>query len=151
MSMATPVETTVRLATLEDAENIRQLSEQLGYPSTTAQTAARLIEILGNGEHAVFVAENGGTLIGWVHVLATHSLTADTPAEISGLVVDEQHRSLGLGQLLLSHAEKWAQKKGCGSVRLRSNVIRSRAHTFYERLGYRVIKTQKAFSKDIAD
>lgn len=148
--MAISVETTVRLATLEDTERIKQLSEQLGYPSTTAEIARRLAELLDNSEHAVFVAENSGTLVGWIHVVATHSLTAHAPGEISGLVVDEQHRGHGLGQLLMARAEKWAREKGCGSIRLRSNVVRSRAHAFYERRGYRVIKTQKAFSKVFA-
>jgi hypothetical protein len=50
----------------------------------------------------------------------------------------------------MEQAERWAQARGSRSVRLRSNVVRSRAHTFYESLGYRVIKSQKAFCKDFA-
>jgi GNAT superfamily N-acetyltransferase len=44
-------------------------------------------------------------------------------------------------------AEQWARKHGCGAVRLHSNVLRPRAHAFYEGLGYRVTKLQKAFRK----
>jgi hypothetical protein len=32
---------------------------------------------------------------------------------------------------------------------LRSNVIREKAHAFYEKLGYRLIKTQKCFRKGL--
>jgi GNAT superfamily N-acetyltransferase len=140
----------VRLATAADAEQITQLSGQLGYPATTAETLRRLVEIGSNGEHAVLVAESGGILLGWIHVVVSHSLLTERRAEIAGLVVDEQHRSRGIGQVLMEDAEEWARKQGCDSVRLHSNVLRPRAHTFYERLGYHVTKLQKAFRKELA-
>jgi len=126
-----------------------RLSDQLGYPSTEEETTRRLLQVNGQSGHAVYVAEAAGRLIGWVHVFANHSLLADTPAEVAGLVVDENHRGRGVGRVLMQQAERWAQERGCRSVRLRSNVLRSRAHVFYERLGYRVIKSQKAFCKDL--
>ncbi len=51
--------------------------------------------------------------------------------------------------MLMDQVERWSRQHGYGSVRLRSNVVRSRAHAFYERLGYEVIKTQKAFCKNL--
>jgi ribosomal protein S18 acetylase RimI-like enzyme len=108
------------------------------------------MEIGGNGEHAVLVAEDGGLLVGWIHVVVSHSLLTERRAEIAGLVVDEPHRSRGIGQALMEKAEAWARQQGCGSVRLHSNVLRTRAHAFYERLGYRVTKLQKAFRKELA-
>jgi hypothetical protein len=44
-------------------------------------------------------------------------------------------------------AETWTLEKGCSSVYLRSNVIRTGAHEFYKRLGYTIIKSQYAFRK----
>ena len=67
--------------------------------------------------------------------------------EISGLVVDEQVRSQGIGEKLLDRAEQWAREKGCRTVGLRCNVIRDRAHAFYQRHGYQHTKTQKSFRK----
>ena len=147
--MGTSVEPTVRPATLGDAEAIARLSGQLGYPSTTGETARRLLHVNGQTGHGVYVAEADGMLIGWVHVFVHPSLLADTPAEVAGLVVDESCRSRGVGRILMEQAESWAREHGCRSVGLRSNVLRSRAHAFYERLGYRVIKSQKAFRKDL--
>ncbi len=66
---------------------------------------------------------------------------------MNGLVVDEAVRSQGCGWLLLDAGEKWARKKGCKGVSVRSNVIRERAHEFYLRHGYEHYKTQKAFRK----
>ncbi len=149
-SLRTFFEPFVRPATADDAEAIARLSEQLGYPTNAEETARRLREVTGEGDHAVFVAEADGRQIGWVHVYVNHSLLADTPAEVAGLVIDEDYRSRGVGRVLMEQAERWAQEQGCRSVRLRSNVVRSRAHSFYERLGYRVIKSQRAFCKDFA-
>jgi GNAT superfamily N-acetyltransferase len=50
---------------------------------------------------------------------------------------------------LLGRAERWAREKGCRAIGLRSNVIRDRAHVFYERHGYKHTKTQKSFRKDL--
>ena len=47
-------------------------------------------------------------------------------------------------------AEEWAARHGCPRVRVRSNVIRERTHRFYERLGYRAVKSQKVFDKSQA-
>ncbi len=149
LPMETPCEPTVRSATPEDVEGITRLSEQLGYPSTGAETAQRLAEISRRDEHAVLVAADGEILLGWIHVAVSHTLLADTPAEIMGLVIDERYRGRGIGRVLMRHAEQWARDLGCRSVRLRSNVVRTRAHAFYERLGYRVTKSQKAFCKEL--
>ena len=57
----------------------------------------------------------------------------------------------GIGKLLMERAEMWAREHGCKIVSLRSNVIRERAHAFYERLGYKHVKTQKSFRKVLQD
>jgi GNAT superfamily N-acetyltransferase len=139
----------VRSATLGDAEQIARLAGQLGYPATTGETAQRLAAIRANSQHAVLVADDHGTLWGWVHVVLSDSLLVDSQAEIAGLVVDELHRERGIGQALLEDAEQWARQKGCRWVRLRSNVQRVQAHGFYERMGYEVNKLQKSFRKDL--
>jgi GNAT superfamily N-acetyltransferase len=142
-------EPTIRPATVDDAENIARLSTQLGYPSTTEQTVQRLLKVNERGGHAIYVAETGGVVVGWVHVFVSCSVVTDTSAEIGGLVVNETHRGRGIGRMLMQQAEHWAREHGCRSVQLRSNVLRSRAHSSYERLGYQVIKSQKAFRKEL--
>jgi hypothetical protein len=84
-TVRTSLEPTVRPATLGDAEAIARLSEQLGYPSTTEETDHRLLQVTGQSEHAVYVAEADGRLIGWVHVFVNHSLLADTTAKSPAL------------------------------------------------------------------
>lgn len=139
----------VRRATAADAEQIARLSEELGYPATAAESLRRLADIGGHGEHAVMAAEREGMVLGWIHVLVSHSLVAGTRGEIAGLVVGEQHRGCGIGRLLMEEAEQWVRSQGCGSLRLHSNVLRTGAHAFYDRLGYKETKLQKVFRKEL--
>lgn len=141
---------TVRVATPADAPQIARLSGQLGYPTTPEEAAQRLAQLEGDARHAVYVAESApGEVVGWIHVEECHLIESDTRAEINGLVVDERHRSRGTGQILMEHAEQWARARGCRAAVLRSNVIRIRAHAFYEKLGYQTLKTQKYFRKNL--
>ncbi len=141
---------TVRVATPADAPQIARLSGQLGYPTTPEEAVQRLAQLEGDARHAVYVAESApGQVVGWIHVEECHLIEFDTRAEINGLVVDERHRSRGTGRILMEHAEQWARARGCRAVVLRSNVIRTRAHAFYQKLGYQTLKTQKYFRKDL--
>ena len=92
---------------------------------------------------------DGAGVVGWIHVSVSHLLESDLRAEVNGLIVAEGQRSAGAGAKLLEAAEKWARKRDCRGVNVRSNVIRERAHKFYERQGYEHYKTQKAFRKPL--
>jgi GNAT superfamily N-acetyltransferase len=140
----------IRLPRAEDNARLAELAGQLGYPSSTAEIAKRLAGMEGRRDHALFVAQlASGEIAGWIGVFIYRSVEADARAEISGLVVDERVRSQGIGPQLLQRVEEWARERGCTAVGLRSNVIRDRAHAFYERLGFEHIKTQKSFRKQI--
>lgn len=139
----------VRRAMREDNDAIAALAGELGYPSTPEEMRPRLDELLIADTEAVFVAVDADQVIGWVQVGVTMSLESGDFAEIRGLVVAESHRSRGAGAHLVAAAEKWAASRGLVRVRVRSNVIRERTHRFYERLGYTIRKSQKAFEKAI--
>jgi len=140
----------IRRVKKTDAEQVAGLSGQLGYPATSAQILRRMKGLKPASEHAVFVADLPGTgIVGWLHVSVAHVIESDTRAEVNGLIVADGQRSLGAGALLLDAAEKWARQRGCTAMNVRSNVIRERAHKFYERQGYEHYKTQKAFRKPL--
>lgn len=137
-----------RLASGDDVQRIATLSEQLGYPASAQEIRRRLQQVQQDKDHAVYVAEQAdGRVVGWVHVYLRLLLVADLQAEIGGLVVDEECRQAGIGQLLMQRAEQWARDMGCQTVGLRSNVIRREAHLFYERIGYTNYKTSRVFRK----
>jgi predicted N-acetyltransferase YhbS len=135
----------LRPATPADAPELAELSGQLGYPSTSAQIVARL-ERLGDADW-VRVAESDGRVVAWIHVRGTTSLESEPWAEIVGLVVDEAVRGQKIGQELVEAACLWARERGYGEVKVRSNAVRAAAHRFYERQGFRTVKTQAVFSR----
>jgi GNAT superfamily N-acetyltransferase len=140
----------IRRAKSADALRIAELAGQLGYPATSAQMRERLRGIKPASQHAVLVAETAEHgVIGWVHVSRQPLLEVEIRAEVNGLVVDERVRGAGAGAQLLAAAEEWARKHDCKGMSVRSNVIRERAHKFYERNGFEHYKTQKAFRKTL--
>jgi len=137
-----------RRARGSDARRLAELSGQLGYPTTAVEITKRMRRLKPASQNALFVAESADAgVVGWAHVSVTHLVEVGTRAELNGLIVGEGQRSLGVGARLLEAAEDWARKRGCPSMSVRSNVIRERAHKFYERRGYEHYKTQKAFRK----
>jgi GNAT superfamily N-acetyltransferase len=140
----------VRRARSSDAQRLAELSGQLGYPTTSAEISKRMRKLKPASQNALFVAESHGAgVVGWTHVSVTHLVEVGTRAELNGLIVAEAQRSLGAGARLLEAAEDWARNHGCPSMSVRSNVIRERAHRFYDRQGYEHYKTQKAFRKTL--
>lgn len=138
----------IRLASVEDASGLAALSDQLGYPSSESQVRAFLLDPAHIDNHAIFVAESeAGSITGWVHVFRTRRVFSEAFAELGGLIVDEHHRGEGIGAKLLEAAEGWARKTSCQVLRVRTNVVRDRAHAFYQGLGYSVVKSQKVFEK----
>ncbi len=141
---------TIRRARKSDAQRLAELSGQLGYPTTSAEIAKRIRKLKPASQNALFVAESPEQgVVGWTHVSVTHLVEVGTRAELNGLIVADGQRSLGAGARLLEAAEDWARKHGCPSMSVRSNVIRERAHKFYDRQGYEHYKTQKAFRKSL--
>jgi GNAT superfamily N-acetyltransferase len=133
---------------MSDATRLAQLSGELGYSTTPSEMTKRMHKLKPASQNALIVAESSEAgVIGWTHVSVNHLVEVGTRAELNGLIVAEGQRSLGAGARLLEAAEDWARKHGCPSMSVRSNVIRERAHKFYERQGYEHYKTQKAFRK----
>jgi ribosomal protein S18 acetylase RimI-like enzyme len=141
--------TSVRPYRLGDEDAIRQLAEQLGYPSTFDDVTERLATIAGDTRSVVLVCELDGDVVGWIHVARVHNVQDGTFAEITGAVVADQHRGVGIGEQLLDTAEAWAVEQACETVRVRSNIVRARAHGFYRDRGYRVEKEQAVFIKGL--
>jgi GNAT superfamily N-acetyltransferase len=134
----------------DDAAAIAELTTQLGYPVEAEAQAARIADVLAAApqDHLGLVAvDDADRPIGWVHVERLRHLEADATAVLMGVVVDEAHRSGGIGAELLAAAEAWAIGAGCRRMTVRSRIQRERAHRFYLRHGYEVEKTSFVFRK----
>jgi predicted N-acetyltransferase YhbS len=122
-------------------------SDQAQYDVTALSVTQRLSRILPRQDQCFLVAEVDGHLVGWLHTAMAEFVESPAFVVIGGLVVDSNHRREGIGRALIEHGEEWARKQGCSVVRLWSSSSRSASHQFYERLGYRNIKTQYSFLK----
>lgn len=134
----------------KDFGSVADLTSTLGYPCSAADITRRYALLADRVDAQLLVAEHVNLgIVGWIHVQELYLLESDTRAEIWGLVVAESARGSGVGRRLVEAAEAWAVGRGLRMMGLRSNVLRVDARAFYERLGYRIVKTQNAFRKGL--
>ncbi len=90
------------------------------------------------GEGGVLVAERRGEVVGVCQLIVFRHLQrrGGLCAEIESVHVHPDSRSTGIGAALMRAAVEEARALGCYRVQLTSNVVRSDAHRFYERLGF---------------
>jgi len=126
----------IRQAAADDSRALERLIGQLGYTVTEAEVAARLAAMAGEGR-VVLVARLDGTVVGCLSTSVMRVLHRPAPVgRISMLVVDAAVRGRGIGGELVRAAERALTAGGCGLVEVTSNLRRTEAHRFYERLGY---------------
>jgi ribosomal protein S18 acetylase RimI-like enzyme len=135
----------VREMDVKDAEAVNILSKQLGYPLSIGQTVQNIKAVLQSQDHTVFVAEYESKIVGWIGAAQAIMIEVMPHCEINGLVIDEHHRGMGIGKLLVDKVIHWAKEKGNHKISLHCNVKRTEAHLFYEHLGFKELKQQKNF------
>ncbi|MEM1062014.1 MAG: GNAT family N-acetyltransferase [Planctomycetota bacterium] len=130
----------VRPLTSADRDRWVELRGKL-WPSQDVGEYATTSFVDGLGERqAVFVAEAGDTIVGFVEVsLRPHAEGCRTKpvGYLEGWYVEKAHRSSGLGRELIAAAEDWARTAGCSEMAsdcVEGNAIGLVAH---EHLGYR--------------
>lgn len=140
----------LRPAVEGDTTALADLATQLGYPSDAAALRERLRRLRDERAGEVFVAcDAQNRVLGWTHVAPRLNLEEAPFAEIAGLIVADGARGLGVGARLLRAAEAWARSNGYAKLRVRSNVVRERAHGFYRRESYAECKRQVVFDKPL--
>ena len=133
----------------EDAVAAAVLCMQLGYSTDAAAVLVRMRQIAGDPNRAVLVACMDGEVVGWIDLSVEYHLQSEPAALIGGLVVAEFARGQGIGLQLCKAAEDWARSRSVARLRVRSRVIRERAHAFYLRDGYARVKTSAVFEKSL--
>ncbi len=144
-----PETVSIRSATPDDAIAVANLIVQLGYDITIDAARRRLVQLLGKVDHVIYVATVDGRVAGVIHAQVTEALEHEPRGEIRALVVEEEQRSMGIGERLVQEVEKWARQRRLVTMRVRSNVNRELARRFYERYGYEVTKTTNVFDKKL--
>jgi GNAT superfamily N-acetyltransferase len=135
----------IRPASGEDVDAIAVLCRQLGYASTSQEIRERLGTMADSRDCAVIVGEVDEVVAAFVQVSVRRAIESGEWAEIDALVVDDARRGQGFGALMVKHVRLWARARGLARVRVRTNVSRLRTHTFYEREGFTLSKSQRVY------
>jgi len=100
--------------------------------------------LLADENVAIFLAEQAGEPVGFVHVLEARSwdlpiLVPRRFAIIDNLVVTGRSRRQGIGRLLMEEAEDWARQRGLTTVELTVYEFNRGAFALYEQMGYETL------------
>ena len=129
------VKATLRAARPEDAPRISVLLEQLGWVVPPDEV---VVELSASPTTEVVVAELDD-VVGLIAVTTRRQFQrAGNLITIDTLVVDERHRSRGIGEQLVGVALEAAARSSAQAVEAVSHIRRVDARRFYERLGFEV-------------
>lgn len=114
------------------------LTDAAATAPTEAHVAA-LRAIQADPSNALYVAELEGEVVGTFQLTFIRQLSYGgcLVAQVESVFVGSRARSRGVGGTMMEFARGEAERRGALRIQLTSNVLRERAHRFYERLGYR--------------
>ncbi len=134
---------TLREATADDLPQVLALYAQPGLDDGQVLSPGQAREVFAQfaryPSYRLFVAcDEDHQVIGSYALLVMHNLAhLGTPSAIvEDVVVDQAHRSRGIGRHMMDHAMALARQAGCYKLALSSNLRRERAHAFYDALGF---------------
>ena len=130
------VKATLRAARPEDAPRISVLLDQLGWVVPPDKV---VVELSASPTTEVVVAELDRDVVGLIAVTTRRQFQrAGNLVTIDTLVVDERHRSRGIGEQLVGVAVEAAARSSAQVVEAVSHLRRVEARRFYERLGFEI-------------
>jgi len=139
----------VRDAAAADAQALASLCAQLGYPAEPHVMPIRLERLASDPNARCMVATDGGEVAGFATVHLRYTLNHEAPiAQLTLLVVDENHRTRGVGRALVGAAEEWSRARGAKRFVVTTALRRADAHAFYEKLDFK--HTGRRYGKDFS-
>ena len=104
-------------------DHVHSLDERHWQKAADAPAKFRewVAQALTNDRRALLVAEEAGTVVGFVHCVLQEGPPVMTPrlnSYISDFIVEEQARGKGIGSRLLGTLEAWCAEQGADTVTL---------------------------------
>lgn len=126
----------IRLATVNDAEELRRLNEEFNGEETTLESIRESLR--NNPQEVVIVAEEDNTLVGFVCVQLKKSFCyEDYMPEITEVYVMPEYRKRGMASNMILFAEKYCSKKyPLHKYELLTGKKNVTAQMVYKKLGY---------------
>lgn len=127
----------IRQALLTDADKIKSLLEQLGYPDFDLETVKEKIISHQKENYRLFVTDIDGEVAAFITLHWFELMHwKEKFGRITSFCVDEKYRSRGIGKEIIEYVENFLFEQGCVKIEVTSNNRRTRAHDFYLKLGY---------------
>jgi len=131
----------IRPIKLSDTKKIEELIKQLYQPVDQKSVIKSIQHHLDNDDYEIILATSSmDEVIGFISIHSTILIHREKPmARITAIIVDVNHRFLGVGKKLMNYAEAWAIKKGCNIIELTTGIFRknSGVDIFYDKLDYK--------------
>ena len=142
----------IRKATQDDIDSLLKLNHQIGEfhyqnaPNVFAQPSYEerdfLLEALNDVDRLFLVAIFQNEVCGFLTATISKNdtipfLTTEPICRIGTIVIDELHRSNGLGKALMSKCHEWASSSGASEIRLEVMEFNEKAQIFYAGLGFK--------------
>ncbi|MCX7821459.1 MAG: GNAT family N-acetyltransferase [Brevinematales bacterium] len=133
----------IRLATEEDIATILSLYKSLEEKDEciSIDNAREIFNKMQKYPyHKVYVVEIENKIIGTfvLTILDYFAHNGKKAGILEDVVVDEKERSKGIGKIMLDFAIKECGKNNCYKLALSSNIKREKAHSFYEKNGFKL-------------
>jgi len=139
----------LRYSKATDVKSILELQAQLDRPLPKDRHETRKFQKLiknyiksnsTKGNRGIILATNGSKIIGLVSFVLLERLNQPSREFwIPELVVSEEYRNHGIGNLLIQKCESIAKIKKCYRIRLESRNDRIDSHNFYKKIGFQQI------------
>jgi N-acetylglutamate synthase-like GNAT family acetyltransferase len=129
----------IREAERTDRDQIFRLYRMLVPNSKRMNVLEEQIEkIRMDPNNFLLVYDEGGKILGTLTLnICLQALHGLRPfGVVENIIVDENHRSQNIGRKLIQYVEEYCKSIDCHKIMLLSNLIRQRAHQFFEREGY---------------
>lgn len=142
----------IRTVQPSDASAIASICETAMRYETSAELIERRISELADDAGyliAVFEDDETGEVQAFMQAERYRLVYGSDGWDLIVLGVKPEHQGRGIGKQMLAAFEEHARQDGASFVRLNSRVERTKAHGFYEHLGYTHKKTQKYFFKQL--
>ncbi|WMT42758.1 GNAT family N-acetyltransferase [Paenibacillus sp. D2_2] len=141
----------IRKGCSDDVHHLLPLMRQLRYPTTHSVLKERLRMLEDNQLHHSLVAEVDGVVRGTIFLKQYQTHDMNQPiTQIIAMIVDEDHRSSGIGKRLMSEAESWCKDRGSSQLFLSvTNENSLIAKSFYESMGF-TCTGHRRFSKTLS-
>jgi aminoglycoside 6'-N-acetyltransferase I len=142
----------IRTVTTADTAALAPLRHDLWPEGSVAEHAAELPGVLADAGSEVFVAEEGGRIVGWAEVrLRSHADGCETSpvGYLEGWYVAPAWRRKGVGASLVAAFEAWARDRGCAEVASDTGLDNEASQAAHLRLGYEVSDRAVRFRKSL--